>query len=79
MISPHSNEKIDLLNIVNAKYPRELDQPQTEALSKFLRRFLSAELVPFDAAQVENVVRGFEPFREDVTEHSSIHMQEFLR
>ena len=79
MISSHSNEKVDLLNIVNAKYPRELDQPQTEALSKFLRRFLSAELVPFDAAHVENDVRGFEPFREDVTEHSSIHLQEFLR
>ena len=79
MLSTHSNEKVDLLNLVVAKYPRELDTPQTEPLAKFLRRFLSSELVPFDATQVETEVRGFEPFREDITEHASTHRQEFLR
>lgn len=50
MLSPHSNEKVDLLNIVNAKYPRELDaNAATQGLAKFLTRFLSTELLPFEA------------------------------
>lgn len=67
------------MNIVQSKYARELDQPETEVLSKFLRRFLTAELMPFEAREVEESVRGFEPFREGHTEHASTHLQEFLR
>jgi hypothetical protein len=80
MLSPHSNEKVDLLNIVNAKYPRELDaNADTQGLAKFLTRFLSTELLPFEAAQVEAQVSIFEPFIEGKTEHAQLHLQEFLR
>lgn len=78
LLSPHSNEKVDLLNIVVAKYPRELDTPQTEPLARYLRRFLSSELVPFDATIVQNEVRGYQPFL-DSMEHAGLHLQEFLR
>ena len=63
MVAQHSNEKIDLLNIVQAKYARELDEPSTELLSKFLRRFLTTELMPFVKEEVEHNVVGYEPFR----------------
>ena len=53
MLSAHSNEKVDLLNIVSTTYARELDTPSAEPLSKFLRRFLTTELLPFEAKQVE--------------------------
>lgn len=53
MLSPYGNEKVDLMNIVNAKYTRELDDIHSEVLSKYLRRFLAVELLPFDANQIE--------------------------
>jgi len=71
MLSPHSNEKVDLLNIVKAKYPRELDaNSATQGLARFLTRFLSTELLPFEASQVEEQVSVFEPFIEGKTEHA---------
>lgn len=80
MLSSHTNEKVDLLNIVAAKYGRELDVPATEAhLSKYLRRFLTSELMPFEAAAIEDSVKEFEPFNEGAMEHASTHLQEFLR
>ena len=39
MLSPYSNEKVDLLHIAEKNYARELDQ--NEMLSKFLRKFLT--------------------------------------
>lgn len=79
MLSTYSNEKVDLLNIVQANYARELDAPHNELLARYLKRFLTAELLPFEAKEVENSVAIYEPFREDQTEHASTHMQEFLR
>jgi hypothetical protein len=80
MLSPYNNEKIDLLNIVQAKYARELEiDADTQGLAKFLTRFLSNELLPFEAAQVETQVKGFDPFNSGVTEHADLHLQEFLR
>ena len=46
MVAPYDNEKVDLLNIVNSLYTRELDQ--NEVLSKYLRKFLTFELMPFN-------------------------------
>jgi hypothetical protein len=77
MVAPYDNEKVDLLNIVNTLYTRELDQNET--LSKYLRKFLSFEIMPFNAQEIEEQVRAYEPFREDVTEHAKTHLQEYLR
>ena len=49
LLSQYSNEKVDLLNIVDKNYARELDQATNEILSRYLRRFLTAELLPFNA------------------------------
>ena len=76
MLSPYSNEKVDLLHIAEKNYARELDQ--NEMLSKFLRKFLTFELMPFNDKEIEGDMRGYLPFQEQ-TEHHRAHMQEFLR
>ena len=51
MLTPHSNEKVDLLHIVDAMYARELEQ--NELLGKFLHKFLTFELLPFNDKEIE--------------------------
>jgi len=51
MLSPYSNEKVDLLNIVDSLYQRELDL--NELISKFLRKFLTYELMPLNENEIE--------------------------
>jgi len=51
MLSPYSNEKVDFLNIVNSLYQRELDQ--NELISRFLRKFLTYELMPMNENEIE--------------------------
>lgn len=77
MVAPYDNEKVDLLNIVNSQYTRELDQNET--LSKYLRKFLSFEIMPFNDVEIEGQVKAYEPFKEDLTEHAKTHLQEYLR
>ena len=77
MVAPHTNEKVDLLNIASALYARELDE--NELLARYLRKFLGAELLPFNKQEVEGQFALFEPFRPEVTEHAGLHMEEFLR
>ena len=67
------------MNIVNAKYARELDSQTNEILARYLRRFLTAELLPFNAGEIETSIRGYEPFSEADTENAKVHLQEFLR
>lgn len=79
LLSTYSNEKVDLLHIVEAKYARELDSATNEVLAKYLRRFLTAELLPFNDKEIEASIKGYEPFLEAETEHASLHLQDFLR
>ena len=67
------------MNIVAAKYTRELDEPSNEVLARYLRRFLTAELLPFNATEVEQSVAGYGPFVAAETENAATHLQEFLR
>jgi 26S proteasome regulatory subunit N5 len=46
LIAPYDNEKVDLLNIVEAMYPRELEQEDT--ISKYVRKLLTFELMPMN-------------------------------
>jgi 26S proteasome regulatory subunit N5 len=77
MVAPYTNEKVDLLNIANSLYTRELDE--AELLARYMRKFLSNELLPFNNQEVEGQFAQFEPFRADVTEHAGLHMEDFLR
>lgn len=44
LISPYTQEKVDQLNLIEAMYPRELEQ--NELLAKYVRKFLTFELMP---------------------------------
>lgn len=44
LLSPYTTEKVDLLNTVEAMYPRELEKE--ELLAKYVRKFLTFELIP---------------------------------
>jgi hypothetical protein len=76
LLSPYSNEKVDLLNIVEALYPRELEQ--NELLGKFVKKFLTFEIMPLNEGQVEKEISVYEPFT-DATENSRLHTIEFLK
>jgi len=77
MVAPYTNEKVDLLNIANSLYARELDE--NELLARFVRKFLSNELLPFNSQEIEGQFAQFEPFRADLTEHAAKHAEDFLR
>lgn len=60
LVSAYTNEKVDLLNIVEAMYPRELEQE--EMLAKFVRKFLTFELMPMNEETIQTDMSVFEPF-----------------
>ena len=60
LLSPYTNEKVDLLNIVEAMYPRELEQE--ELLGKFVKEFLTFELTPLKEDTIKTEMGAFEPF-----------------
>lgn len=71
MITPYSNEQVDLLNIVNTRYSRELEANPT--LEKFVHKFLVSELMHLNEASVKEQLGVYAPFQENV-EHHSAHM-----
>lgn len=44
LVSGYNTEKVDLLNVVEAMYPRELEK--SDLLAKYVRKFLTFELMP---------------------------------
>lgn len=60
MVSPYTNEKVDLLNIVEAMYPRELEKE--ELIAKFVRKFLTFEIMPMKEETITTEFSIFEPF-----------------
>ena len=76
LVSGYGNEKVDLLNIIEAMYPRELEQE--ELLAKYVRKFLTFELMPLQEDDIKSQMSAFEPFQ-DRTMHSKNHMIELIR
>lgn len=76
MVAPYSNEKVDLLHIVDTLYSRELDQ--NELIARFLKKFLTFELMPLKEEEIEQQVAHYEPFRAE-TENNKIHLREFIK
>ena len=72
MITPYSNEQVDLLNIVNTKYSRELEALPT--LERFVQKFLVSELMPLSENDVREQLGMYEPFL-DVIEHNELHLE----
>lgn len=76
LISPYTNEKIDLLNIVEAMYPRELEQENL--IGKLVRKLLTYELMPLNEQEIEQSMSKFEPFQES-TKNNKAHMRELIK
>lgn len=60
LVSPYTDEKVELLNVVESMYPRELEKE--ELLTKYVRKFLTFEICPFNEAEVEAQMKNYEPF-----------------
>ena len=76
MITPYSNEQIDLLNIVNTRYARELET--NPILERFVHKLLLTELMPLNEDDVKQQLGKYEPFQEHV-EHYEEHMKSLFR
>lgn len=57
-------------------YPRELEQ--NELLAKYVRKFLTFELMPLQEDDITQQMSAFEPFQ-DRTLHSKNHLIELIR
>lgn len=51
LVSAYTNEKVDLLHIVEAMYPRELENEPL--ISKLVRKLLTFELMPLNEQEIE--------------------------
>jgi 26S proteasome regulatory subunit N5 len=71
MITSFSNEQVDLLNIINSRYARELEKNPN--LEKFVHKFLTPELMPLNENEVKEELGGYEPFLEHI-ENCGEHM-----
>lgn len=76
MITSYSNEQVDLLNIVNTRYMRELEANPT--LEKFVHKFLLDELMPLNEDVVKSELGKYEPFHEKI-EHHIDHMDSLFK
>ena len=76
LIAPYENEKVELMNIVETRYARELEG--NDLLLKFVHKLLTFELMPLNEQEIERQMNVYEPFKA-VTENSDGHLKEFLR
>ena len=76
MITPYSNEQVDLLNIVNLKYARELES--NLKLEKFVHKFLLSELMPLNENDVKEDLGRYEPFQEHI-EFNGEHLDSLFK
>lgn len=76
LIAPYTNEKVDLLHIVELMYAREMD---TEAeISRYVRKLLTYELMPVNQEEEQAKMAAYEPFHSATKNHQT-HMTEFFR
>lgn len=76
-MSPYSDEKVDLMKVVESMYPRELEKEQD--VGKYIKKLLTYELMPLEENKIEEHLRKFEPFRQNVTTNAKSHMLAFLQ
>jgi 26S proteasome regulatory subunit N5 len=76
LISPYTNEKVDLMHILESLYARNLEE--NDLLGRFVHKLLTFELMPLNEQEIETQMSKFEPFLNS-TENSKSHMREFIR
>ena len=52
LISPYDNEKVDMMNIIEKNYARDLEQ--NDLLSRYLHKLLTFELMPLNEQEIEH-------------------------
>lgn len=60
LVAPYTDEKVQLLKDVEKTYARELEAE--ELLTKYVKKFLTFEICPFNENEVEQQMLKFEPF-----------------
>ena len=60
LVAPYTEEKVQLLKDVEKTYARELESE--ELLTKYVKKFLTFEICPFNESEVEQQMLKFEPF-----------------
>jgi hypothetical protein len=60
LISPYDNEKVELLNILEKQYVRDLET--NDLLQRFVHKLLTFELMPLNEQEIERQVSVYEPF-----------------
>lgn len=58
--APYDNEKVDLLNILEKSYARDLEK--NEMLAKYVHKLLTFELMPLNEKEIEQQMMVYEPF-----------------
>ena len=76
LLSPYTQDKVDQLNIIESMYPRELEAEPL--LTKYVRKFLTFELMPLQEDDITQQMAAYEPFQ-DRTLHSKNHLIELIR
>ena len=76
LLSPYDNEKVDMLNIIEARYVRDLEE--NDLLQRFVHKLLTFELMPLNEQEIETQMSVYEPFQAKVENHAS-HLREFIR
>lgn len=76
LIAPYTDDKVTLLKEIEGSYPRELEAE--ELLAKYVKKFLTFEICPYDENEVEQQMLKYEPFQE-TTKNAKLHMIEIFR
>ena len=76
MISPYSEEKVQMMQQTESLYGAELEKQ--ELIAKFLRKFQMYEIMPLEMEEVERQIAKYDPFFK-MTENSDLHTREFIK
>jgi 26S proteasome regulatory subunit N5 len=76
LISPHDNEKVDLMHRVQKFYARNLEE--NPVLAQYLYNLLVFELLPLNMQEINQAMVSYQPFQES-TEFSAEHLEEFKK
>ena len=78
LVSPYTNHKVDLLNITQTFYKKELEA--NLMLDKYIKAFLINEILPLNQTQLWEDVKSFEPFKKsEVMENATLHYETLQR
>jgi len=77
LLSPYFMDEVNLLNIANVYYRKDLEINML--LDELVKGFLGNEIISLHSAELFHKVGGYEPFRKDITEESELHFKELQR